>query len=316
MFEGKITSSGKLSIARQMRVCLSAGMTPASMLITISKDPGLVKIKKNLLKASESVFDGKPLSEALKKAALNELGLFFICFIQIAEQTGSYDQALNQLEKIYQGIFHISEKIRAQLFFPKISLLLLIFQVLLVSFNDFILLFFIFCGPVLVWFTVPAAYTSRLKKELLLVTPYIGKVLKKFYSALFLEVISLVISSGTSFARARMIVWDLFDFRFMKKDIDRIFNSLESGNSISDSFSKANFLDKNTKSAFHIGQESGSTDSALSKASDLAMKHLLINIDTALSLSSRFFLTFGSAITGFACYRLITAFGKNLEFLV
>lgn len=316
MFEGTLGSSQKLAIARQMRVCLSSGMSPASMLKTISSDPGMSKVSKGLLAASESVFEGVLLSKALKKAAGPELGLFFISFVAFAETTGCYDSILSALETIYQDFFVLSETIKGQLFLPKLSLFFLFLSLLVTNPNDLILYFFIIAGPVVTWFLVPSKARNKISAEFMLRVPFVSRALKKFYSALFIEVISHVIASGTTFSTARPIVLELFDFSFMREDIKRVFASLEKGNSLCDSFAPVSFLDSNAKTVFYIGQESGSTDMALKKTSELAMKDLKTKIETSLNLSSRFFLTLSSALIGLACYNAIGLIGKNLDKLM
>ena len=296
----KIPKQDLSIFCRQMYFSLSSGITVFKSIEIVKDQIENKRLRKILSDVYVELEKGRLLSDSFKK--YKDLPNLFVYMIQVGEETGKIDEIMGNLADYYDNQYKQEKKIKNALIYPKF---LLVFSILIVlSLVTFIVPLFTenllsanknlpFLTQVVVdlsnfvktkWmYLILVVFILVMIKKIVLdkskaYTLFRDKFIVKFkfiknmtmpiYTARFARTFSILFSGGISVIKCVEITSDVLGNSYLSKKLLEGRELLSNGASISESLENGGAFPKMLVQSIKVGEESGSVDKILRKASE------------------------------------------------
>ena len=303
--------------SRQMAVMLDSRVPVIYSLTSLAAQISKDSLKEKILKISQMVEEGSPLSDAFG-AYPDTFSIFYVNLIKSGEATGKISEALYYLSDHLERESDIESQLRNALVYPifvicVFSVVLLIvmfgvmpklvellkdttskpplFTILMLNFYDFLMnygwillvSFFSLIGFLIYYFR-----TKEGKKKfdkISLKIPFWGVILQKIFLIRFSENISTLVSAGLSINKALQITRDTVTNYVYKNIIIEVEKSVSEGEKISSVLSKyPEHVPIFVVQMIKVGEETGKLDKTLMEIVNFYQKEVKRVVDTFTSL--------------------------------
>lgn len=284
---------------REMYFALSSGITILQSLDIVKGQVENKKLKNILKNVYDEVEKGKMLSEAFKK--YKDLPNLFIYMIEVGEETGKIDEIMGSLADYYDSQYKQEKKIKNALIYPKFLFIFSIFIVLcLVTFvvpvfvknllsaninlpiptqivvwiSDFMkanwiyIILVVFLFLIIKRTLIDKSKTYKMFRDKFIVKfKFIKNMTMQIYTARFAKTFSILFGGGISVVRCIEICSDVIGNEYLKKKLIDSKELINNGSSIAESLEISNTFPKMLIQSIKVGEESGTVEDILEKAS-------------------------------------------------
>lgn len=296
-----VSTKEKLFFFRNLEVMISAGVSLPKSIRTLVDQTENKKFKKALLQIEEKLLKGFTLSQCFGGFS-NIFSPLIVNMIKVGEESGTLEVILENLTEHLEKQYQLKSKIISSLMYPFIIILAMIGIGILMlvvvvpsiaeTFEDLgivlpittqivIKLGYFFLNywyVVLFLFVFTTFFLYRLIKTrtgknfidgILLKTPILNEILKKYYTVEIIRTLSILIRSGVPILHSLDIVENVALNNQFKKSLSKAKEEVKRGGSLSESFKKyGNLYTNTTIEMFSIGEETGKTGEILEKLTD------------------------------------------------
>ena len=316
-FTKKISKKDLAIISRQLAVMLESRVPVTQSLAGLAAQTSKQSLKEKLIKISQLVDEGNPLSEAF--AYYPEVfNKFYVSLIKTGEASGKISESLYYLSDHLEREYDIESQVRGAMIYPifVISVLLVVitivifgvmprisdliketttdppfFTALMIGFYDFlsrygwivILGFVMMIGFIIYYFRTPRGRKTADKLSLNL--PAIGGFFKKIFLIRFTENLSTLISAGLSINSALKITKDTIDNYIYKEIISETEKGVSEGEKISSILIKhSEYVPPFVIQMIEVGEQTGRLDKNLMEVVNFYQKEVKRSVDTFITL--------------------------------
>lgn len=327
----KIPKQDLSVFCRQMYFSLSSGITVFKSIEIVKDQIENKRLKKILNDVYVELEKGRLLSDSFKK--YKDLPNLFVYMIQVGEETGKIDEIMGNLADYYDNQYKQEKKIKNALIYPKF---LLVFSILIVlSLVTFIVPLFTenllssnkslpFLTQVVVdlsnfvktkWMYLILAFfvlvmikkivldksrAYKLFKDRFIVKfKFIKNMTMPIYTARFARTFSILFSGGISVIKCVEITSDVLGNSYLSKKLLEGRELLSNGASISESLENGGAFPKMLVQSIKVGEESGSVDKILKKASEFYDSEANFAIEKLTSLIEPMMIIILAFLVGF-----------------
>ena len=336
---GRVTTHEKVVFAKNLGAMLGAGLSLSRALSIIerqTKNKGLKKITASL---SESVSQGKTLSEAMKDHP-QVFSKLLVSMVGAGEESGSLAESLTIVSVQMNNMYKLQKKVKGAMLYPAviivvmfiIGILMLIYVIpgltktfkevnvelpmstkAVIFISDFLgnNAITAFIGIVL---TVGILYgwtrTKRGKRFLDFLTlhlPIISGIIKETNSARTSRTLSSLLSAGVPVAQALSITGDVIQNSYYKEVLKESEESVEKGDSISSVFVKSDRLYPIfVGEMINVGEETGNMSKMLMEVALFYENEVSQKTKDMSTIIEPFLMVFIGAVVGFFAISMIT----------
>ena len=291
LFGNSFSNKIKEDFYTELSVLLKAGIPLKDALELIENSQKKVQHKAVLQKISNSIVQGKSLSDELK--AHKEFSDYEYYSVKIGEETGTLATVVEQLSQFYARKNEQRRQLVGALTYPIIiistAVLVLAFmlQYVVPMFEDifrqqkvelpaitkFIVKlsgFFKSYGWLLILLIVvflvfksllnKNEWYKRNKDKLVLKTPFIGRFVRTVYLSQFTQAVSLLTASKVPVVNSIQLVKEMIDFYPLKKALESVEENILKGKSLSESLSAHSFFDDKMVAMVKVAEETNQNE--------------------------------------------------------
>ena len=316
-FLEKVSKKDLAIFSRQMAVMLDSRVPVIQSLTSLAVQIRKEIFKEEILKISQMVEEGSPLSEAFG-AYPNTFSIFYINLVKSGEASGKISEALYYLSDHLERESDIEAQLKSAMVYPifVLSVLFIVllivmfgvmpklvellkdtaseppfFTILMLSFYDFLMgygwilliAFFALIGFLIYYFR-----TEEGKKkfdEISLKVPFWGTMLQKIFLIRFSENVSTLVSAGLSINKALQITRDTVTNHVYKKIIIEVEKDVSEGEKISSVLIKhPEHVPIFVVQMIKVGEETGKLDKTLMEIVNFYQKEVKRAVDTFTAL--------------------------------
>lgn len=303
--------------SRQMAVMLDSRVPVIQSLTSLAVQIRKESFREKILKISQMVEEGSPLSEAFGTYP-DTFSIFYVNLIKSGEASGKISEALYYLSDHLERESDIESQLKSAMVYPIFVLTVLFvvllivmigvmpklvdllkettskppfFTVLMLSFYDFLMgygwiiliAFFSLIGFLIYYFR-----TKEGKKkfdEMSLKIPFLGIMLQKMFLIRFSESVSTLVSAGLSINKALQITRDTVTNHVYKKIITEVEKDVSEGEKISSVLIKhPEHVPIFVVQMIKVGEETGKLDKTLMEIVNFYQKEVKRAVDTFTAL--------------------------------
>ena len=328
-FLNRVSKKDLAIFSRQMAVLMQSRVPVVQSLKSLAVQVKNPSFKEKILKISQLVEEGNPLSEAF--ATFPEIfNVFYISLIKTGEASGKISEALHYLSDHLEREHDISSQITGAMIYP-----IFVFAVLFVvipmiiffvmprlvdllkitvakppAFTQLMINFYTFLAnygwiilvgfALLILFIIYYFTTKEGKKrydEISLKTPLIGGFFQKIFLVRFAENVSTLISAGLSINNALKIARDTVGNSVYKKILTETEERVSEGEKISSVLVKyPDYAPPFVVQMIQVGEETGTLDKNLMEIVNFYNKEIKRAIETFTALLEPILIIFLGAI--------------------
>ncbi len=322
---------------RQMYFSLSSGITVFKSIDIVKNQVENKKLKNILNNVFSEVENGKLLSEAFKK--YKDLPNLFIYMIEVGEETGKIDEVMGSLADYYDNQYKQEKKIKNAMIYPKFLFIFSILVVcglvtfvvpvfvqnlisanqklplptqIIISLSEFmkskwLYIILVVVGLVLIKRTVlDKSIVYRLFIDKFIVKfKFIKNMTMQIYTARFARTFSILFSGGISVVRCMEISADVIGNSYLSKKLIESKNLINDGSSISESLEMGNVFPKMLIQSINVGEESGTVDEILVKASEFYDSEANFALEKLSNLVEPIMIVILALLVGFVVISLL-----------
>jgi len=298
---GKVSVGEKMLMARNLSIMVSTGLSLAKGFPILAAQSKSKKMKEALLDIGQEISKGRSLSDSFKKypSIFSEL---FQSMIQVGEESGTLEDALNVLSLQLEKEKEMSSKIQKALIYPAILITTMVIvgislaifvlpkinsffanlhaqlpltTVIILGSGDFfmkywyvfIILFFILLLTFLVSIKTKAG--RLIIDGMLLKIPFVSSFVKKSNSASLIRSLSSLLSSGVPLIRSLEITSGTVGNLYFKQALREASKDIEKGKKLFVSLQPfQNIFPYGALDMIEIGEETGRTSTILKKLAE------------------------------------------------
>lgn len=316
-FLGKASKKDLAIFSRQLAVMLESRVPVVQSLTSLAVQIRKIDFKEKILKISQMVEEGSPLSEAFG-AYPDTFNVFYVNLVKSGEVSGKISEALYYLSDHLEKESDIESQLRSAMIYP-VFVLCVVFVVLLIVmifvmpklvdllkettskppfFTLLMIDFYYFLTSYgwilliaflsLIGFLIYYFRTKEGKKKfdkISLKTPFWGTILQKIFLIRFSESISTLISAGVSINKALQITKDTVTNDIYKKIIFETEEGVFKGEKISSVLIRhPKHVPTFVVQMIQVGEETGKLDKTLMEIVNFYQKDVKRAVDTFIAL--------------------------------
>ena len=293
LFSKQLSSKELVPVCRQIATAYEAGLPIVRVIEQVGSSSRNTKVKRVLLAISNDLTHGDSLADATHKQA-EFLSPFFVNLLASGELSGNLDVMLKDLAEYYEDKLALQRKIKGQMAYPAILLIMCwflgtfaigILGVALGSMDgtgggiegikEFVGVYTSFqikaaiVFAALLGIAIALARMGILKWLTCLVTTFIwpiSRVTRKLGMARFFRSLSLMLSSGLGIISCVTKSAEITDNPYIEKDLLTSIPHIRDGKTLVDSFQDSKLMTSLAREMLAVGEESGKLDVQLRKA--------------------------------------------------
>lgn len=310
LFQPKIKTQDIVFFCRQLGVMLGAGISIREALHILTTQVPNVSLRKKVKAIDQDVQKGNSLSDAMAKHG--EFPNLLISMIKGGEAAGMVDRVMGKMATYYEKQLSFKREFKKALTYPAIVLatVVLVIPVLMIFvvpgfveiFNDTgvqlpmatrIVMrisqwirkrwYILIIGNMLAITGLMIVGKSKPGKaffgQIVLKTPLIGDLTKNIMSALFGEVLSLLLTAGIPMFQSLEIVGQVLQNSVAKEEIEDALKNIQAGSTLSRSLETSTIYPPMMVSMIRIGEETGVLDEMLEKTACYYNKEVEVAVD-------------------------------------
>ncbi|OGZ79478.1 MAG: hypothetical protein A2528_02385 [Candidatus Staskawiczbacteria bacterium RIFOXYD2_FULL_37_9] len=337
-FLNKVSKKDLAIFSRQMAVMIQSRIPITQSLKSLAAQTKNPVFKEKILKISQLVEEGNPLSEAF--ATFPEIfNIFYVSLVKTGEASGKISEALFYLSDHLEREHDISSHIKGAMIYPIFVIAILFFVILLVIFfvmprlvdlleqtpgkipffTQLMINFYGFLANfgwivmigffLLVLFIAYYFTTKEGKKrydEISLKTPFFGNFMKKIFLIRFAENISTLISAGLSINKALKITRDTVDNFVYKEILAETEERVSGGEKISSALVRyPNYVPSFVVQMVQVGEDTGRLDKNLMEIVNFYEKEVKRAVETFTALLEPALIIFLGVIVAFLAISIL-----------
>ena len=311
--------------SRQMAVMLDSRVPVIQSLTSLAVQVRKEAFREKLLKISQMVEEGSPLSEAFARYP-ETFNVFYVNLIKSGEASGKISEALYYLSDHLEREADIESQLKSAMIYPIFVLTVLFvvlvivmvgvmpklvellkdtaskppfFTLLMLSFYDFLmgygwillLAFFLLIGFLIYYFRTKEG--RKKFDEISLKIPFWGSMLQKIFLIRFSENVSTLVSAGLSINKALQITRDTVTNYIYKKIIAEVEKDVSEGEKISSVLIKhPEHVPIFVVQMIKVGEETGKLDRTLMEVVNFYQKEVKRAVDTFTALLEPILIVF------------------------
>jgi len=330
-FFDRVSLKDVTMFSRQLAVMFQSRVPLVEALQTLASQQKSKTLKERLLKLSESVEGGTPLSEALVQYP-DMFSPFFVNMVKSGEASGTLSDVLNYLADHLEREYELSSKIKSALVYPTFVIFLSFFVLFLLMFfvipnltavlaetgqelplvTQVVLGFALFLRAwwwaLFLLLAAVVAFLLRWKKtprgrrffaELFLAVPLLSSFLRMIYITRFAENLSTLIAGGLPIVQALEITSRIVGNSVYEEIIDKARAGVQRGESVSSVLAQypSEFPPVFTQMMF-VGEKSGNLDKTLGSIVTFYQREAERQVEAFLSIIEPALIVFLGVIVG------------------
>lgn len=296
----KFSDKQKESFYREFSTLIKSGVDFNQALTILSEQENSKHLKKIFIDINRQVVKGKSLYTTLKEYD-KQFSPYEYYSIKIGEETKKLPEVLDQLQMFFSRKIKMRRQIVSVLTYPLfifvITLAVLYFMlnyvvpmfsnvfsqfgkdlpeitkfVIKLS-SNFNLIMFVLLGIFVLIFTIHYFYKNNYTyknglSKVILKTPYVGRFIKKMYTARFCQSMSLLLSAKTPLITSLELTERMLSFYPIKQTLNLAQQNILKGELLSAGLAKKPFFSKKLISMVAIGEQVNELDSMFDKLSE------------------------------------------------
>ncbi|WP_394896055.1 type II secretion system F family protein [Clostridium baratii] len=324
-------------LCRELYFSFSSGINILESISIVKNQVENKKLENILENVFKEVEKGKMLSDAFSK--FKDIPKLFIDMIKVGEATGRLDEIMKDLADYYDKQYKQERKVKNALIYPKflISFSLLIVAVLvayvvpifvenllsanqklplptrvviaLSSFikNEILLILIL----ILVIFLIKRFILDKnkayifLRDKLKLKVKILGTVSRQIMTARFARTFSILFAGGISVIDCMEISANVVENEYAKNKLLRCRDLIDNGSTIGDALATLDIFPKMLVQSIKVGEESGSVDKTLKKASDFYDSEANFALEKITNLIEPVMIIILALVVGFVVLSLV-----------
>lgn len=333
----KVSQKDLSILCRELYFSFSSGINILESISIVKNQVENKKLENILENVFKEVEKGKMLSDAFSK--FKDIPKLFIDMIKVGEATGRLDEIMKDLADYYDKQYKQERKVKNALIYPKflISFSLLIVAVLVayvvpifvenllsanqklplptrivIALSNFIkneiLLILIL---ILVIFLIKRFILDKNKTyiffrdKLKLKVKVLGTVSRQIMTARFARTFSILFAGGISVIDCMEISANVVENEYAKNKLLRCRDLIDNGSTIGDALATLDIFPKMLVQSIRVGEESGSVDKTLKKASDFYDSEANFALEKITNLIEPVMIIILALVVGFVVLSLV-----------
>lgn len=333
----KVSQKDLSILCRELYFSFSSGINILESISIVKNQVENKKLENILENVFKEVEKGKMLSDAFSK--FKDIPKLFIDMIKVGEATGRLDEIMKDLADYYDKQYKQERKVKNALIYPKflISFSLLIIAVLVayvvpifvenllsanqklplptrivIALSNFIkneiLLILIL---ILVIFLIKRFILDKNKTyiffrdKLKLKVKVLGTVSRQIMTARFARTFSILFAGGISVIDCMEISANVVENEYAKNKLLRCRDLIDNGSTIGDALATLDIFPKMLVQSIRVGEESGSVDKTLKKASDFYDSEANFALEKITNLIEPVMIIILALVVGFVVLSLV-----------
>ena len=333
----KIKPKKLLALLNQMAIMMKSGVTLSLALDVLIQSEKDKKIKQILDEVHADLFNGSPLSQAMKK--FDAFPKLVVSMIKAGEENGRLDTAFDRCASIVGKEISIKAKIRSAMVYPVIVMFLVVGLIIIMNtivLPNFISIFTQFGAglPAITKivmaisnFTVNKWYiiviiilliilsfktvrkycgqASYAIDKMKLSSSPVGNARKQVFTSQLCYVTASLIEAGVNIITSLSIAREVISNLYLKDIIGKIIEDIKSGAQIHKAVSRQPFFDAIFISMIRIGEESGMLSDSLEKMAGLYEEESDESIKRIITLLEPFLTIIVALIVGIVMISIV-----------
>lgn len=333
----KVSQKDLSILCRELYFSLSSGINILESISIVKNQVENKKLENILENVFKEVEKGKMLSDAFSK--FKEIPKLFIDMIKVGEATGRLDEIMKDLADYYDKQYKQERKVKNALIYPKflISFSLLIVAVLVAYVVPIFVENLLSANQKLPLPTrIVIALSSFIKNEILLIliiilvillikrfildknkayiffrdklklkVKVLGTVSRQIMTARFARTFSILFAGGISVIDCMEISANVVENEYAKNKLLRCRDLIDNGSTIGDALATLDIFPKMLVQSIRVGEESGSVDKTLKKASDFYDSEANFALEKITNLIEPVMIIILALVVGFVVLSLV-----------
>jgi type II secretory pathway component PulF len=264
-----------------LRVLLSAGMTMAEAMTTLSRQTRNATLKQVAREAAEAAAHGRPMSSVLRRYP-GAFSSATMAAVQAAEQSGMVEKTADLLSKFYDRAYQLALTYRWQTFYPKI---LLVCALLIPTLQTLVLGTFSAWASLVMQRTLPLLAlivvlwygwralvripgVGRAIDGIKLLIPWFGSLSRRISTAHWARALAMLSSAGVPIHQAAVAAAAASGNKAMEASLVREARGLLDGHSMSEVIKASREIPQAALDLVTVAEKSGSIEDALDKIAE------------------------------------------------
>ncbi|BFK81023.1 type II secretion system F family protein [Clostridium baratii] len=333
----KVSQKDLSILCRELYFSFSSGINILESISIVKNQVENKKLENILENVFKEVEKGKMLSDAFSK--FKDIPKLFIDMIKVGEATGRLDEIMKDLADYYDKQYKQERKVKNALIYPKflISFSLLIVAVLVAYVVPIFVENLLSANQTLPLPTrVVIALSSFIKNEILLIlililviflikrfildknkayiffrdklklkVKILGTVSRQIMTARFARTFSILFAGGISVIDCMEISANVVENEYAKNKLLRCRDLIDNGSTIGDALATLDIFPKMLVQSIKVGEESGSVDKTLKKASDFYDSEANFALEKITNLIEPVMIIILALVVGFVVLSLV-----------
>ncbi len=327
----RIKTKSLALMCSQFAITLRSGMPVGRAMEMISRQTDDKKLKKILSAAAEDVQGGSTIAASFEKFG-DAFPLTFIETIRAGEQSGTLDNSFAKMQVYYEKSYNTTEKIKSAMTYPIFVIVVAIIVLIIVmakvipalaaTFADlggelplmtrimigmsnffakwWIVMIIVILGLVIggkIYFKTP--HGERVKGNILLKLPVIGKINQMNGAAQFANTMSVMLGSGLTINNAVDVTARTMDNYLFQQDVSGMTGRIEEGRPLGECIQECRFFPGALKEMCSVGEETGELDKTLDTIGDYFANEADHRTQRAVTMLEPTMLVFLALFAGF-----------------
>ncbi|MBP1888760.1 type IV pilus assembly protein PilC [Clostridium moniliforme] len=285
---------------REMYFSLTSGISIVQSLEIVKEQIENKKLKNILYNVFDDIKRGRMLSDAFKQ--YDDLPNLFIYMLQVGEETGRLDEVMGNLADYYNNQYKQEKKIKNALIYPKfllcfslivvsilVAFVVPIFVQNLLSANEvlpvptkiviwissfiknkwmYIIAFLIVISILKIFILNKNKKYIYFKDRFIVNSKFIRTISMQIFTSRFARTFSILFGGGVNVTRCIEICADVIGNEFIKSRLLQSKEFISNGSSIAEGLGMENTFPKMLIQSIRVGEESGTVEEILKKASE------------------------------------------------
>ena len=333
----KVSQKDLSILCRELYFSFSSGINILESISIVKNQVENKKLENILENVFKEVEKGKMLSDAFSK--FKDIPKLFIDMIKVGEATGRLDEIMKDLADYYDKQYKQERKVKNALIYPKflISFSLLIVAVLVAYVVPIFVENLLSANQKLPLPTrVVIALSSFIKNEILLIlililviflikrfildknkayiffrdklklkVKILGTVSRQIMTARFARTFSILFAGGISVIDCMEISANVVENEYAKNKLLRCRDLIDNGSTIGDALATLDIFPKMLVQSIRVGEESGSVDKTLKKASSFYDSEANFALEKITNLIEPVMIIILALVVGFVVLSLV-----------
>jgi type IV pilus assembly protein PilC len=330
LYKSRLSLRDLAIFCQQFASLLSVGINIFEAISIIDEETTNKYLKKSLIDIGYMVRQGAELSNCMSQHS-DIFPRFMVNMISIGEESGTLDKIFHRLSEYYNRQNVLKTKVMKAMAYPSVIFLvsIILVQVLFIYVIPIFLstiselggdvpkmtrivlgISYFFSNNIasvivlVLLFVITAIYFSKIDnvrmifQRFIVTNTFTRGIFQKLIAVKFSTTLGILLNSGIVMIKALDITKDMFDNDFIKHELAKCGDNIKGGSTFSKAINELNIFPNMLGSMARIGEESGTLNEMLTKASNILEEELYNNIEKLTTLIEPMLIIFLSIFVG------------------